>query len=71
MSDPSAKLNLIKQTKGNKMQSVKITTVRVSTGLVHEFVYECNSEATLMSIVKGTMEGCSNQGWAMSAMEVI
>ncbi len=53
------------------MQSVKITTVRVNTGLVHDFVYECHNEATLMAIVKGTMESCSNQGWAMSGMEVI
>lgn len=53
------------------MQSVKITTVRVNTGLVHEFVYECNSDAMLMAIVKGTVESCSNQGWAMSGMEII
>jgi len=53
------------------MQSVKITTVKVDTGLVHEFVYECHNEATQMAIIKGTLEGCSSQGWAMSAMEVI
>jgi hypothetical protein len=57
--------------KGNKMQSVKITTVKVNSGLVHEFVYECHNEATLMAVINGTMEGCSNTGWAMSAMEVI
>tara|TARA_R110000803_G_C11884127_1_gene310126 strand:+ start:193 stop:354 length:162 start_codon:yes stop_codon:yes gene_type:complete len=53
------------------MQSLKVTTVKVNTGLVHEFVYECHNEATQMAIINGTLEACSNTGWAMSAMEVI
>jgi hypothetical protein len=53
------------------MQSVKITTVKVNTGLVHDFVYECNNEATLVAIVKGTLDSCSRTGWAISEMEVI
>ena len=53
------------------MQSLKVTTVHVKTGLVHEFVYECHNEATQMAIINGTLETCSNTGWAMSAMEVI
>ena len=57
--------------KGNKMESVTITTVKVNTGLVHDFTYECRSEAILLAIIKGTLEGCSNTGWAMSAMEVV
>jgi hypothetical protein len=63
--------NKLNQTnKGNKMQSVKITTVKVNTGLMHEFVYECNSEDILLAIVKGTVESCSSTGWAMSGMEI-
>ena len=53
------------------MESVTITTVKVNTGLVHDFTYECRSEAILLAIIKGTLEGCSNTGWAMSAMEVV
>ena len=53
------------------MKSVKITTVDVKTGLVHDFTYECHSDAILLAIIKGTMEGCSNQGWAMSGMEIV
>jgi hypothetical protein len=53
------------------MQSVKIKTVKINSGLVHEFIYECHSETTLMAIINGTMEGCSDSGWAMSGMEII
>ena len=52
------------------MQTVKITTVKVNSGLVHEFVYECHNEATQMAIINGTLEACSNTGWAVSGMEV-
>jgi hypothetical protein len=53
------------------MQSVKITTVKINSGLVHEFTYECRNESTLIAIIDGTMAGCSNTGWAMSGMEII
>ena len=53
------------------MESVKITTVDTKTGLVHDFTYECHSNEILIAIIKGTLEGCGNQGWAMTEMEVI
>jgi len=52
------------------MESVKITTIDVKSGLTHDFNYECHSEVMLLAIIKGTLEGCGNQGWAISAMEV-
>jgi hypothetical protein len=52
------------------MQSVKITTVKVNSGLVHDYTYECRSQETLIAIINGTLEACSNTGWAMSAMEI-
>jgi len=53
------------------MESVTITTVNVKTGLTHDFTYECHSEAILLAIIKGTLEGCGKQDWAMAAMEII
>ena len=56
--------------KGNKMQSVKIKTVKINSGLVHEFTYTCYNESMLMSIINGTLDGCSSTGWAISGMEI-
>ena len=52
------------------MQSVLIKTMHMETGNVHEFAYECHNETTLLSIVKGTLEGCSGSNYAMTGMEV-
>ena len=52
------------------MQSVLIKTVSLETGYPMEFAYECHNEATLMAIVKGTLEGCSGSNYAMTGMEV-
>ena len=52
------------------MQSVLIKTVSLETGLPMEFAYECFNEATLLSIIKGTLAGCAPQGWAMTGIEV-
>jgi hypothetical protein len=52
------------------MQSVTITTVHLKTGLVHDFTYDCHSEAIQMAIINGTLESCSRTGWAISEMVV-
>jgi hypothetical protein len=52
------------------MQSVKIKTVKINSGLVHEFTYTCYNESMLMSIINGTLDGCSSTGWAISGMEI-
>lgn len=53
------------------MQSIIIHTVSLETGITQDFSYACRSEDFAMSIIKGTLAGCSPQGWAMTGFEIL
>jgi hypothetical protein len=52
------------------MKSLLVTTTDTS-GMVKEFSYECNSAATALAIVQGTLEGCQTTGWTLNKVEMI
>jgi hypothetical protein len=55
--------------KGNKMQSMKITTVS-PRGVTQTFVQECRTPETALAIIKGTLEACNTTGWTLKEMSM-
>jgi hypothetical protein len=52
------------------MQSMVIIT-KNPEGLIQEFSYECNNEATALALIDGTLKGCKETGWSLISMQAI